>query len=470
MKVIAGLDIKNNKCVHLVRGNVTTSTVHKENPVDICRKLDDYGIDPSDFWLVDVPRKLKTTWDKEAHRYRVTDTKANAIYKQFEAPYEVIERLIAWRVQLIERDYLPNSWQQFGTVLFDILQLPLPADLFGRPMFTTERQHVKTDEEVASMTYGYRSQRKLHSTYVKGLRPDTNSRVHPFWDITAAVTGRLACTDPNMMNIPVEAGVRNIFEARDGCSLIEMDYRQAELCVTGAYAAMHMPREDALKTFFVETYRAGKDIHGETMHILFDADFIAEHPYIARTRAKNWNFGLLYGQSIPAIAAMYGITKEEAQVMYRAYFERMPEVGELLTGLEHAVVDPGYVQTVYGRKRRFPMVTEANLKELQRQGKNYLIQSTATDITLEASYRVHQWLLGDEFPAFGAVVLFLHDELMMEVPDEFIPVAARKAQEIMVTVPNERMGDLIPFRVDTKVGKIWGELEPYDPLTGGYIQ
>ncbi len=134
-----------------------------------------------------------------------------------------------------------------------------------------------------------------------------------------------------MLNQPVAAGVRGFYIASPGHVLVEIDYSQAELRTLGSYITQGMTQGEALKSFFVQTYQAGKDVHEETATILFGEDWRAD-PYQNRILAKNFNFGLIYGQSIAGASQFHNISKREAKAMFDRYFERMPEAIEYIHG------------------------------------------------------------------------------------------------------------------------------------------
>ncbi len=439
----------------------------------INKRLEPYGAVDM-FWRLDIS-KYRISWDKKRNRYQRVNGPDSLLSW---LPDDVTDELVCWRKKLVEDEFSAGSWQKVGALVYNVLGLEYLAgrDVRTRGQeFSTSSASLEPyakDYDAIGMVLGLRTKKKLKSTYVDGLHPDREGRVHPRWKMHATVTGRIGCTDPNVMNIPHEAGTRDFFIPSADHVLVHADYSQAELRLLGAYSANHTmdlmvqsgesveaARSVALDNFLVKCYRADRDLHTEVTIELYGDDW----GYDERMIAKAFNFGLVYGRSARSIAEAFDIPIKEAQAQQQAFFDRMPQVRTFLTHLENSVVTQGELQNCFGRKRRFPYVDSMNLPDLERQAKNFMMQSTASDCTLMSTVRLTEWF---EENGWGRVLVFLHDSVLVEVPECAMRLTARKMHEIMTAVPVEYIGDLIPLKVDVGVGYAWGQLHDYDVEKG----
>lgn len=451
----------------------------------INKRLAEHNVPEVVFWAHGWG-KLPIGWDKKRNKYFVkgdggTDVALMRQAELFGMHDEDLTQLLCWKRKLIEDEFSAGSWQKVGALVYNVLGLEY---LSGRDVrtrgqeFSTSSASLEPyarDYDAIGMVLGLRTKKKLKSTYVDGLAPDREGRVHPRWKMHATVTGRIGCTDPNVMNIPHEAGTRDFFIPSADHVLVHADYSQAELRLLGAYSAAHtidimvqsseLPEVAygvALENFLVKCYRADRDLHTEVTIELYGDDW----GYDERMIAKAFNFGLVYGRSARSIAEAFDIPIKEAQAQQQAFFDRMPQVRTFLTHLEDSVVTQGELQNCFGRKRRFPYVDSMNLPDLERQAKNFMMQSTASDCTLMSTVRLTEWF---EENGWGRVLVFLHDSVMVEVPECAMRLTARKMHEIMTAVPVEYIGDLVPLKVDVGVGYAWGQLHDYDVEKGEVI-
>ena len=453
------------------------STIQKTVRDAINVRMDELGVPPTlqdYFWSLKFPKNFKITWDKTKNKYICKDPRGKDLCNDMKLDWGVLEPILCWRIKLIDRGFSAGSWQKVGTLVYDILggKYVSGRDLrIARSIaqeYSTSAgslQPFAAEFDEVSMILGLRSTKKLKSTYVDGLHPDANGRVHPKWVLHATVTGRLGCREPNLMNIPHEAGVRDFFIAAPGYVLVEADYSQAELRLLAAYASQLVSREEAEKSFLVKAFRAGSDLHTEAAIMLFGDSWDADGKgYENRMIAKAFNFGLVYGRSVESIARAFDITTKAAAKMYESFFVRMPDVKEYLKRLEAAVDDPGELITVYGRKRRFTYVDSWNYGEHKREARNFMMQSTASDMTLDATIRTDQWLRKEV--GYGRLLIFLHDSAMFEVPECWMHETAKHLYSQLMDIPGEFFGDIVPFKVDVKVGYGWSSMYDYDIETG----
>lgn len=438
------------------------------------KKLTSTNVSKTIFWTLPT-KKLRIKWSKTRNRYIVSDKDTIAqMKKKFGRFHQTILECLCWRAKLIDLEFSANSWQKVGVLVYCVLELERLGQRGEESSTASELlTPYQNEHPVVAYILSYRTKRKLKSTYVDSLVPDKEFRVHPTWNLCAAVTGRLGCNNPNMMNIPHEAGPRGFFLASPNSVMIQADYSQAELRVLAHCVAQHMinvlvinegefyefAEAQALDSFLVKCYRKGRDLHTEVAVALFGENW----GYEERTIAKEFNFGLVYGRSAKGLADALDIPLKEAEKYKKTFFDRMPEVKRYLEHLEQSVFDPGEVQNVFGRKRRFHYLDDRNIAELQRQARNYNIQSTASDLTLLATIRISEWL---REIGYGSVLVFLHDSILIEVPESMMNIAAKRLYDIMLEVPKEILGDIVPFKVDTEVGYSWASLYGFDPEKG----
>jgi DNA polymerase-1 len=270
--------------------------------------------------------------------------------------------------------------------------------------------------------------------------------VHTSFNQTGAATGRLSSSDPNLQNIPIrsDAGrlIRRAFVAEKGNALISADYSQVELRVLA-----HLSGDEVL----VDAFRAGEDIHDRTAREVFSTAEL-ENPAECRRRAKVINFGIIYGLSAFGLSQNLGISREESQAFIDAYFKRYRGVRAWLDGTIQEARRTGVVRTLFGRMRPIPDIQSKDFNARQfaeRTAVNSPIQGTAADIIKIAMIRVHKALRQNRLSS--KILLQVHDELVLEVPDSEI-----KAVSALVRREMEGAAPLaVPLNVDLKVADNW---------------
>ncbi len=355
-----------------------------------------------------------------------------------------------------------NSTQQLSKVLFETLGLE-PPDRTRK----TKSGHYSTSASVLELLRGkhpvvdwvleHRELAKIKSTYVDALpqqvNPDTG-RVHTSYNQTGTVTGRIASSDPNLQNIPVRTPVgrrvRRAFVAPEGHLLLSVDYSQVELRIVA-----HISGDEAM----IAAFLAGQDIHAATAAAIYGVPLEAVTPQMRR-HAKAINFGLIYGMSPFGLTRTTDLTLAEAENFVEAYFKRFPGVKRYIEETRRKAAEQGYVETLLGRRRYFPELQKpanrnARLRA-EREAINAPIQGTAADIMKLAMLRVADRLHRDRLPA--KMLLQVHDELMLEVPEADLPAVARAVREEMERAYTLR----VPLVTDAKVGKNWDEMERWE--------
>ncbi len=237
---------------------------------------------------------------------------------------------------------------------------------------------------IAQLVLDWRQLTKLKSTYTDALQEQINretGRVHTSYSLSGAQTGRLASTDPNLMNIPIrtEIGrrIRDAFIAEPGHVMLSADYSQIELRL-----AAHICDVPQLR----EAFARGDDIHNMTARELFGAV-----NRDTRASAKTINFAILYGISRWGLAGRLGVTADEAQAIIDRYFERFPGISRYIADTLPEVRETGFTTTLFGRKTHFPRIKSKVQHERQgaeRAAINAPIQGTAADIIKRAMARM----------------------------------------------------------------------------------
>jgi DNA polymerase-1 len=290
----------------------------------------------------------------------------------------------------------------------------------------------------------YRRASKMLSTYVEGIyeRIETDGRVHATYLLHGTSTGRLSSRGPNMQNIPRDARIRNVFQAPPGYKLVELDFSQVELRVLA-----YLSGDAALQRVYAE----GRDLHDEVATSLFGPDFTREQ----RIRAKFVNFGIAYGRGADSLVAEFKMPKHEAQAMIRGWWETFPDARHYIMTQRAASRGGKPLVTPFGRRRRFDLVTNQNRNALENEAANFVIQSTASDLTLLAAIRMQEGLR--EWNA--SIINLVHDSILIEVPEHLAQTAGSYARQVMETTPHAVLQTDLPFTVSMGVAQAWGSLK-----------
>jgi DNA polymerase-1 len=317
-------------------------------------------------------------------------------------------------------------------------------------------EKLKGQHPIIGLILEQRELAKLKSTYVDALPQLVNphtGRVHTSYNQTGTVTGRVSSSNPNLQNIPIrtELGrqVRRAFVAGEGNMLLAADYSQVELRIMA-----HISQDLTL----LEAFRRGEDIHTSTAAAVIGIPVDAVTPEMRRL-AKSVNFGLSYGQGSHGLAQQTGLSHEEADRFIQTYFAQYPKVKEYIECTKRQANEQGYVETLLGRRRYFPELQRDQVRghivaAAHRMAINAPIQGTAADILKIAMLRLHQAL--HERNLESRMILQVHDELVLEVPEDEIDAVTLLVKEIM-----EGAFQLdAPLKVDVKVGVNWLEMEP----------
>ena len=375
---------------------------------------------------------------------------------------ELAERLSDLEEQIYQQVGYPfniNSTQQLSAALFNTLGLvpPRTAKKTSSGNYSTAAdvlEEMRGEHPVIDMILEFRELGKLKSTYTDTLPESIDpmtGRVHTSFNQTGTATGRLASASPNLQNIPTrtELGkqIRTAFTAAPGCSLLSVDYSQIELRIVA-----HMSGDEAM----IAAFNAGQDIHAATAAAIYHCG-IDEVTKEQRRHAKAINFGLIYGMSSFGLSKSTGLTPAEASAFVKAYFDRFPKVKAFLDGLRLTASEQGWVQTLAGRKRYFPNLKREmnyNLRNREeREAINAPVQGTSADILKAAMIRLPEELKKNSL--HGSILLQVHDELMLEVPDEELD----RTQDVVRNVMENITSLAVPLLTEAKSGINWGTMD-----------
>jgi DNA polymerase-1 len=347
-----------------------------------------------------------------------------------------------------------NSPAQLGKVLFDEMQLPTSRR--GKSKYSTEAsviEELRPVHPIAGYILEYRQLTKIKSTYIDTMPALVNpktGRIHTSFNQTRTTTGRLSSSDPNMQNIPVrgELGgqVRQAFIAPPGNALLAADYSQIDLRVLA-----HLSQDGNL----LRAFRGGADIHAATASLLFDVtpDQVTKD---MRRLAKTVNFGVIYGMSDYGLEQATEFSREEASRFIKSYFEKYPGVRKYLDETKEKARRDGYVETLLGRRRYIPDINAANRQvreAAERMAINMPVQGTSADIIKVAMINLYREM--EKRKVQSKMLLQVHDELIFEVPDAEMTTMRKMVSSIMESAIKLS----VPVKVDTKVGKNWGDMK-----------
>ena len=392
----------------------------------------------------------------------------------------------------------PNSTKQLAHVLYDVLKMPLykgtrttnegalvmlqkrldkPVKKYFEELYKpsddaseeekqemqlkSEQEYLKAMQEWLDKGHAqrfihalldYREKFKLFSTYVIGLKNavhEDDGRIHATFLLHGTETGRLASNEPNMQNIPRSKEIRNFFTVPKNRVILAADYSQCELRTLAVLSQ---------DPFLMKTYYDGLDLHDAVAEKLFGKGFTKEQ----RVRAKAVNFGLAYGRTEYTIAEEYGIPVKEARQVIEDWFFNIPIAGKYILDRRQDPKRTGEtITTIFGRKRRFPLITPEKAWSIENESINFAVSSPAADLTLKSTI-----IANDVFKRFNVksyIINEVHDSIMSEADadKQNVDLAAYIKVSIMQKVPLHAMNTDMPFLADLEIGTHWGNLKKY---------
>ncbi len=389
--------------------------------------------------------------DMELAGIKVDGAELARIGEDFATRLVVLERDIH---ELAGRPFNVGSPKQLGEILFD--EMKLPGGRKGKTgAYSTDASVLEElagqGVPLARKVLDWRQLAKLKSTYVEGLGNAIDSRtgrVHTDFAMAVTSTGRLSSTEPNLQNIPIRteegARIRTAFVAEPGHVLMSADYSQIELRLLAHLADVPTLRE---------AFARGEDIHSRTAAEVFHLPPGGVDKE-ARRRAKTINFGLIYGMSAFGLASRLGIPPGEARSIIDAYFAQYPGIRDCMERLKEDARTQGYVSTSFGRRIWIPDI--ASRDPMRRAGAeraaiNAPFQAGAAEVIKRAMVRLPKALRDAGLSA--RMLLQVHDELVLEVPEAEVEATAAIVRAIMEGVATLQ----VPLAVEVGTGRNWAE-------------
>lgn len=342
-----------------------------------------------------------------------------------------------------------NSPKQLGVVLFEKLQIPSAKKTkSGYSTSADVLENLQDDYPIISKILWFRTLSKLYSTYCEGLLKAIceDGRIHSSFIQTETRTGRISSTEPNLQNIPVRKEIgkemRKFFIAEEGSLLADADYSQIELRVLS-----HVANDEVM----IDTFNKEIDVHTVTASQVFGIPTEMVTP-IMRSRAKAVNFGIVYGIGAFSLSKDIGVTRKEADAYIKGYLNHYSGVNSYMENIVKEATEQGFVTTMHQRRRYLPELSSSNgmLRAFgTRVARNMPIQGTAADIIKIAMVKVYERLKNENMNS--RLILQVHDELIVEAPENEIEKASRILSEEMENAVKLK----VRLRADVNTGKTW---------------
>ena len=401
-------------------------------------------------------------WNIEMPLVRVlADMELNGVCLDTEALQET-SRIFTDRMKQYEQEIYKEAGETFnigspkqvGDILFGKLQI------MDKPKKTKTGQYVTSEEVLQSLEakhpvvrniLNYRGMKKLLSTYIDALPKLINPRtghIHTSFNQAQTATGRLSSSDPNLQNIPVRTDdgkeIRKCFIPEDGCLFFSADYSQIELRIMA-----HLSGDENM----MEAFREGHDIHRATAAKIWHED-IDKVTDAQRKKAKQANFGIIYGITTHGLAQRMGIPNGEARELIQDYFHTFPKVKAYMEQAKEAARAKGYAETLFHRRRYLPDINSRNATvrgSAERNAINAPIQGTEADIIKVAMVRI--WKRFKEEGIRSKMILQVHDELNFSV----YPEERKQVERIVIEEMQNACQLNVPLTADAGWGSNWLE-------------
>ncbi|OGY32526.1 MAG: hypothetical protein A3A57_00260 [Candidatus Woykebacteria bacterium RIFCSPLOWO2_01_FULL_41_12] len=316
---------------------------------------------------------------------------------------------------------------------------------------TSENTLQKTNHPLAKRLLDYRAYEKMITSFgesiLEKIHP-TTGRLHPDFIQIGADTGRFACNNPNLQQIPTDSGFRSCFIATTGYKLITADYSQIELRIMAEVS------EDPV---FLEAFRKDVDLHSLTASQMFRVP-LAKVDKEKRFQAKSINFGLMYGRGATSLSSQIGLSVEESKKLLDVYFSTYKKVKRWLDDMGKKAVRYGSVRTIGGRRRLFTIPDKADpdyekgVAAIERQGKNMPIQGTSADITKYALVFIYEEIIKKKLDAH--LIHNVHDEIVVEAREDIVDEVAKLVEDNMVKA-GKKLLVKVPVKVDVHISSCW---------------
>lgn len=347
------------------------------------------------------------------------------------------------------------SPKQLGEVLFDRLKLVEKPKKTKTGQYATGEDilsKLANEHDIAAKILEFREYQKLKSTYVDALPrliSPTDHRIHTDYRQTVAATGRLSSNNPNLQNIPIRTPkgreIRKAFVPKDENYLImAADYSQIELRIMAAFS-----KDESM----MQAFKEGRDIHATTAAKVFGVDVDNVEPNMRR-KAKEVNFGIIYGISAYGLSQNLNIPRGEAQEIIDAYFKEFTNVKKHMDETIEGARTTGYVETILGRRRFLRNINSKNFTMRgfdERNAINAPIQGSAADIIKIAMIDIYHWMRQEKLRS--RMIMQVHDELVFDMHKDEQDLLLKKVEEFMKNAhPLE-----VPMEIGMGVGENWLE-------------
>ncbi len=347
------------------------------------------------------------------------------------------------------------SPKQLGEILFDKLKLVEKPKKTKTGQYATGEEilsKLAKEHEIADKIMEFREYQKLKSTYVDALPKmvsPNDGRVHTDYRQAVAATGRLSSNNPNLQNIPIRTAkgreIRKAFIPRDkDHTLISADYSQVELRIVAAFS-----KDESM----IEAFKNGRDIHATTASKVFKVSLEEVEPGMRR-KAKEVNFGIIYGISAFGLGQNLSISRTEAKEIIDAYFEEFPAIKRYMDNAINDARERGYAETLLGRRRYLRDINSRNMTVrgfAERNAINAPIQGSAADIIKIAMINIHKWM--NEEKLKSKMILQVHDELVFDAHNDEVALLSMKIPELM----KNAVDLIVPLEVEVGTGTNWLE-------------
>jgi DNA polymerase-1 len=373
-----------------------------------------------------------------------------------------LSRKLDFRVLKLQKSIIKSAGQEFNIdspiqlseILFEKLKLPvkdLKKTKNGISTAASELKKIEKENKIIAPILEYRELKKLLTTYLKPLPGlvDKKSRLHTTYGQDTS-TGRLTSSEPNLQNIPIKGvlgpEIRSAFVAEKGFKLISADYSQIELRVVACLA------EDKE---MIDAFHSKQDIHSHTASELFNIN-INKITHDQRRIAKTVNFGVLYGMSPYGLSQALNIEQEVAARYILHYFEIHKGIKAYCERMVEMARENGYVETLFGFKRELPNINSPyriTSESEERMAINTPVQGTAAEILKLAMIRLADQLRVESRRYRTRLLLTVHDELVVETPEQ----DAKKVAELVKETMEKVIKLCVPIEVDIGIGNNWAE-------------
>lgn len=356
--------------------------------------------------------------------------------------------------QLAGTEFNIGSPKQLGEVLFDRLQLMEKPKKTKTGQYATGEDILSTlapKHEIAKKILDYREFDKLRSTYVDALPKmisRSDGRVHTDYRQALAVTGRLSSNNPNLQNIPIRTAkgrqIRMAFVPRPDYVLMSADYSQIELRIAASFANDRT---------MIDAFRNKRDIHTTTAAKVFKVELDKVTPDMRR-KAKEVNFGILYGSTAFGLAQNLGISRSEAAEIIQSYFTEFAAIKRYMDDAINTAREKEFVETLLGRRRYLRDINSRNMTTrgfAERNAINAPIQGSAADIIKIAMVNIHRWLTKEKLRS--RMTMQVHDELVFDIHKDEVDIVKPN----VITLMKHAVNLEVPMEVEVGVGQNWLE-------------